>query len=304
MDAINIKEVEKVFSSHNKVLNGISLEVSQHTIFGFLGPNGAGKTTLIKILTGILKPSAGEVRILGFDPHKSLKEVHQCIGVLTEHAKMYDHLTGIDNLIFYGKLYGLSELKSKDRAVELLTKLDLIKAAQMKLKKYSTGMRQRLSLARILMHRPALLFLDEPTSGLDPESINIVNELLKYLAKDEGVTIFLCTHQLRYAEEICDTYGLVNNGELLALGDLSHLRNKMNMNLKLIVETDFIPDSINKRTIKNNLFEIPIKNIAEVAPIIKSIVRMGGNISRATPMEYTLEDIYFKLVRGVERNDL
>lgn len=302
MDAIEIKQLEKIYTEGKKALDDISLVVPEGTIFGFLGPNGAGKTTTVKLLNGILNPTRGEMRVLGLDPVSEAEKLHQSTGVLTEHAGMYDHFSGIDNLRFFGQLFGMTKAESETRGMELLEKLGLTDAAEVKLKNYSTGMRQRLSLARTLIHRPKVLFLDEPTSGLDPESTKSVNEFLLELSKEEGTTIFLCTHQLRYAQEICNEYGLMDNGQLLALGSLEQLRRRTFDHYKLIIETDVMPPSFNSKRIRENVYELSFQEKAEVPQLVKAIVQQGGNISQVTPMDYSLEDIYFALLEGGEEH--
>ncbi|MBO0453435.1 ABC transporter ATP-binding protein [Candidatus Enterococcus murrayae] len=298
MNAIEIKQLEKIYTEGKKALDDISLVVPEGTIFGFLGPNGAGKTTTVKLLNGILNPTGGEIRVLGLDPVNQAEKLHQSTGVLTEHAGMYDQLTGIGNLRFFGQLFGMTKAESETRGMELLEKLGLSEAAEVKLKSYSTGMRQRLSLARTLIHRPRVLFLDEPTSGLDPESTKSVNELLLELSKKEGTTVFLCTHQLRYAQEICDEYGLMDNGQLLALGSLEYLRQQTFSHYKLLVETDVMPQMLNSKKNGENTYELAFQEKAEVPQIVKAIVQQGGNISQVTPLDYSLEDIYFALLEG------
>lgn len=155
-----------------------------------MGPNGAGKTTTIKLLCGMLVPSSGSCRVFGIDPTKNPEKLHQISGVITEHAQMYDHLSGIENLIFYGTLFGINRSDCEKSAKELLERLDLTDAQNRKLSAYSTGMRQHLSLARALMHSPEILFLDEPTSGLDPESAQNVNMLIQELAVDGTTKLF------------------------------------------------------------------------------------------------------------------
>ncbi|MGO3604584.1 MAG: ABC transporter ATP-binding protein [Enterococcus malodoratus] len=300
MNAIEIEQLEKTYPEGKKALDRISLVVPQGTIFGFLGPNGAGKTTTIKLLTGILNPTGGEMSVLNLNPAKEAEKLHQLTGVLTEHAGMYDHLTGIDNLSFFGQLFGMSKSDSEAKGMQLLEKLGLSDAAQVKLKSYSTGMRQRLSLARTLIHSPKLLFLDEPTSGLDPESTKSVNELLLELSKEEGTTIFLCTHQLRYAQEICNEYGLMDNGKLLALGSLEQLRKRTFNSYKLTIETDFMPQTIDSKQISEDTYELSLQEKSEIPVLVKEIVQQGGNISQVTPTDYSLEDIYFALLEGGE----
>ena len=298
MNAIEINGLHKTFSEGKVALDRLSLTVPEGGIFGFLGPNGAGKTTTVKLLTGILTPTQGDSRIFGLDPIKEAEKIHQFSGVLTEHAGMYDPLSGIDNLIFFGQLFGMSIAYSKCRGMMLLEKLGLAEAATVKLKNYSTGMRQRLSLARTLIHQPKLLFLDEPTSGLDPESTKSVNGLLLELAKNEGTTIFLCTHQLRYAQEICTEYGLMDHGQLLAIGSLEQLRKRAFNTLKLMIETDYMPEEIQSRHINDDLYELAILEKAEIPHVVKQIVNQGGNISQVMLEDYSLEDIYFALLKG------
>lgn len=205
MKAITVEALSKTFSGGPVAVDGIRFSLNQGEIFGFLGPNGAGKTTTVKLLCGMLTPSGGKCQVLGIDPVQNPEQLHKKVGVVTEHAQMYDHMTALENLQFYGTLFGMSRLECADRAKLLLHRLELADVMDRKLATYSTGMRQRLSLARALLHRPQILFLDEPTSGLDPESAQNVNSLIQEQAA-EGITVFLCTHQLRYAQEICTIY--------------------------------------------------------------------------------------------------
>ena len=168
MQAVQMDQLGKIYEGGKRALHNISISLNQGEVFGFLGPNGAGKTTAVKLMNGMLAPTKGSCRVFGTDPAQKPEEVHQVSGVVTEHAQMYDKLTGLQNLLFYGNLFGLSDSDSLKRSLSLLQKLDLTDAKDRKLDAYSTGMRQRLSLARAMMPRPRLRFLDEPTSGLDP----------------------------------------------------------------------------------------------------------------------------------------
>ena len=212
MNAVILEKLSKTYPGGKTAVDTVSLSLAPGEVFGFLGPNGAGKTTTVKLLNGMLTPSSGSCRIFGIDPARTPEKSHAISGVVTEHAQMYDTLTGLENLIFYGSLFGLSAAESRKRGKDLLELLNLSEAAGQKLASYSTGMRQRLSLARAMIHTPRILFLDEPTSGLDPESAQQVHALIRNLAEEKGVTIFLCTHQLRYAQEICTRYGLMSEG--------------------------------------------------------------------------------------------
>ena len=202
MDAITASGLSKSYDGVQFALKDLSLSIPQGSVFGFLGPNGAGKTTTVKLLTGLLKPTSGECAILDQSPAQYPTSVHKVCGVMTETAKMYHFLTGMQNLVFFGEVYGMEAKAAEKRANELLKELDIWDARDKKVSEYSTGMTQRLSLARALVHRPQVLFLDEPTSGLDPESAQAVNELIQTMAEKYGTTVFLCTHQLRYAQDL------------------------------------------------------------------------------------------------------
>ena len=241
MKAITVEALSKTFSGGTVAVYGIRFSLNQGEIFGFLGPNGAGKTTTVKLLCGMLTPSGGKCQVLGIDPTQNPEQLHKKVGVVTEHAQMYDHMTALENLLFYGTLFGMSRPECENRAKLLLDRLDLTDAQNRKLATYSTGMRQRLSLARALLHRPQILFLDEPTSGLDPESAQNVNSLIQEQAA-EGTTVFLCTHQLRYAQEICTTYGLMDKGHLFATGNITELRAMVSRNRRVRVKASCLPN--------------------------------------------------------------
>jgi ABC-2 type transport system ATP-binding protein len=270
--------------------------LEQGEVFGFLGPNGAGKTTTVKLLNGMLTPTEGASRVFGIDPSDKPEQVHQFSGVVTEHAQMYDNLTGFQNLKFYGTLFGANTTQSSERAIELLGRLELTDAKDKKLAAYSTGMRQRLSLARAMMHRPKILFLDEPTSGLDPESVMSVNNMIKSLAESEGTTVFLCTHQLRYAQEICSSYGLIDNGAMLAAGSLEKLRALVFSGMTVSIETDRFPADMPSTKTGPRRYEIDVHSEDEIPFAVKRIVDAGGSIYHVSARRLSLEEIYFSLI--------
>lgn len=310
MKAIVLDHLSKTYPGGKAALREVSIALDPGEIFGFLGPNGAGKTTTVKLLTGMLTPTGGGCTVLGRDPARQPEAVHALAGVVTEHAQMYDTLTGLENLTFFGALFGLDAKASKSRAQALLEELDLTHAAGQKLGAYSTGMRQRLSLARALLHRPEALFLDEPTSGLDPESAQNVNRLIRRLAKEEGITVFLCTHQLRYAQEICTRYGLMEEGKLLAIGTLEELRQQVCPTITLSIRADHIPGefSVHGEGVRNSeandsgmgfpgsrVYETIIRSEEEIPGIVRRIVEAGGNIYSVAAQKPSLEEIYFAL---------
>ena len=298
MKAVTAENLSKIYmqAQSKKAVDGLSLALEQGEIFGFLGPNGAGKTTTVKLLNGMLHPSEGTCRVFDIDPSMNPEQVHKFSGVVTEHAQMYDNLTGLQNLIFYGTVFGISDSESRRHAKTLLEKLELTDAKDQKLGTYSTGMRQRLSLARAMMHHPKILFLDEPTSGLDPESVQNVNSMIKTLAQDEGITIFLCTHQLRYAQEICSSYGLIDDGVLLAAGRLDKLRSLVFSGMTVSIITDRFPERMPCKKTGERTVEINVQSEDEIPAIVKSIVEHGGNVYHVSARKLSLEEIYFSLL--------
>ena len=298
METVTIQSLSKTYTGGKEALKQLSLSLSAGEVFGFLGPNGAGKTTTVKLLTGVLTPSGGSCEILGVNPNTQPEKAHLLSGIVTEHAQMYDNLTGIENLLFYATAFGLKQKEGKRRGELLLRELDLTEAKDWKLATYSTGMRQGLSLARALLHRPKVLFLDEPTSGLDPESAQNVNQMIQNLARKEGITIFLCTHQLRYAQEICTRYGLIEQGSLLASGTLEELRARVFITKTLCVCASAVPDGLNFVKRGANEFEVNIRDKKEIPGLVRKLVEAGEDIYSVNLMEPSLEDIYFALTAG------
>lgn len=295
MIAVLAENLSKTYLGGKKAVDGVCFSLEQGGVFGFLGPNGAGKTTTIKLLCGMLTPSNGSCRVFDLDPVKSPEKLHQLSGVITEHAQMYDNLSGLDNLMFYGALFGMSATECEKRATALLQRLDLTDARGRKLSAYSTGMRQRLSLARAMIHNPKILFLDEPTSGLDPESAQNVNNLIRELAAG-GTTIFLCTHQLRYAQEICTTYGLITEGCLLATGDIGKLRAMVSSGVNVSVKASHVPGGLVYQKTGEQIYSFTVNSEAEIPPIVKAVVSAGGDIYQISAEELSLEEIYFSLI--------
>ena len=295
MKTVSIDKLSKEYDNGVQALKDLSLTLDDGEVFGYLGPNGAGKTTTVNLLAGVLTPTSGTCSIMGMSPTDEPEKTHAVSGIMTEHAQMYDYLTGLENLLFYGAAFGLEEKEAKQRALNLLNQLDLTFAQDRKLSTYSTGMRQRLSLARALIHRPKVLFLDEPTSGLDPENAQNVNQMIKDMAAKEGITVFLSTHQLHYAQGMCTRYGLLDQGTLLASGTIDELRDRVFPIKTLSVVASSIPSSISSVDKGNNQYEIKVDNPDQIPNIVKEIVGSGANIYSVNLEEPTLEQIYFGL---------
>jgi ABC-2 type transport system ATP-binding protein len=203
----------------------LNLSVKPGEIFGFLGPNGAGKTTTVKLITGLLKPSAGTVKICGFDITTQTIEAKRVMGLVPDEPFVYPKLTGAEYLRFIGELYSVPLSAQKPRIPELLAMFELSDWSGELVESYSHGMRQKLVLAGILLHEPKVLILDEPMVGLDPKSGRMAKDILLTLAK-RGTCIFMCTHILEIAEKLCNRIGIMIKGEMIALGTIEELKAK------------------------------------------------------------------------------
>jgi ABC-2 type transport system ATP-binding protein len=219
---IELKGVTKRFGTLEAVAP-LDLTVKPGEIFGFLGPNGAGKTTTVKMITGLLQPTAGSVRVAGFDMSANPIDAKRVMGLVPDEPFVYPKLTGAEFLRFIGEMYGVPVADQKRRIPELLEMFELTGFGGELVESYSHGMRQKLVLAGILLHEPKVLILDEPMVGLDPKSARMAKEILQTLAK-RGVTIFMCTHVLEIAEKLCARIGIMIKGKMIALGTLDELR--------------------------------------------------------------------------------
>lgn len=204
-------------------VNDISFEVRAGEIFGFLGPNGAGKTTTIKMIVGLLQPSAGTVRVGGYDVQSQPLQAKAASGYVPDTPNLYPKLTGTELLRFVGDLYEVDPVQVGRRSDELLKLFDLDQARDDPIDSYSHGMQQKTALAAALIHDPKVLVLDEPTVGLDPRSARLIKDMLRQMA-DRGSAVFLSTHILEIAERMCDRIGIINKGELIAIGSMDELR--------------------------------------------------------------------------------
>ncbi|MGX8711369.1 ABC transporter ATP-binding protein [Caproiciproducens sp. R1] len=299
MYAVSAKGLTKSYDGKTNALNDLNLDIPQGSVYGFLGPNGAGKTTSVKLFTGLLKPTQGECTVLDLNPVKAPGDVHRLCGVMTESARMYGQLTGTQNLLFFAQTAGLSRDEGNERAAQLLKELDLWDAREKKLSEYSTGMAQRLSLARALINRPQVLFLDEPTSGLDPESAQAVNSMITDLAGSAGTTVFLCTHQLRYAQDICDSYGIVDKGRLIAGGSLEALCSEIGCRIKAAFR---LPegDSLDGFDAADGWWQTELEREDQMPKLLKTVVESGHDVFEARLVKPTLEDIYFEYLKHQE----
>jgi len=289
-------------------VDALTLAVQRGEIFGFLGHNGAGKTTTVRLLNGILTPDGGRVRVLGFDPLTDGPALRRRTGVLTETPSLDERLTGRENLTLAAELYGVPVDEVQRRVVELLTLFELARRADELVGGYSKGMKQRLALARVLIHKPEMLFLDEPTPGLDPVVTRQVHTLIRNLSRDGDHTVFLCTHNLAEAQKLCDRVGVMEHGRLVALGTPAELARDLWQGLRLEIEV--APEQIaSARAALRGLSSVQrveagaepdrllvtLTGRQQVPALVEALVRAGVRLYCLNPQEPTLEDVYFAL---------
>ncbi|MBY9016650.1 MAG: ATP-binding cassette domain-containing protein [Candidatus Lokiarchaeota archaeon] len=251
-----------------KAVDDITFEVEEGEIFGFLGPNGAGKTTTIRMMTGVLKPTTGDIKIFGVDAWQNQIAVKQVMGNVPEMANVYVSFSGWQNLMFVGEIYGVSKKERIKKAEDLLKKFDLYEKRNLKAKKYSKGMNQRLLLCMALMSNPEILFLDEPTSGLDVQSAKIIKQLIREY-NTQGMTIFLTTHDMEVANELCDRIAIINHGKIISLDTPINIR-KITQDYQAI--DLYFTDGVKPQEIKN------LQSIREVQEIQEGLHIIVENI--------------------------
>ena len=227
---LTITNVKKTFNkgtvNEKKALNGINLHLAPGDFVTIIGGNGAGKSTTILMMLGLTEPTSGVVEICGINSTTHPIEVKKKIGYLPEDVGFYDDMTGPENLIYTARLNGISDKEAKTKAMELMKRVGLEDQLAKKTGKYSRGMRQRLGLADVLIKNPEIIILDEPTSGIDPAGVQEFIELIRWLSKEEGLTVLFSSHHLDQVQKVCDRVGLFSNGQLLALIDMAELKDK------------------------------------------------------------------------------
>ena len=245
MNAVEIKGVAKSFNG-SPVLDEINFKVRKGEIFGYLGPNGSGKTTTMRIMLGLLKPTSGKALINGMEPEDSNSDLRSRIGVLLENNGLYERLSAYQNLLYYARLYGVPESDRVEKIERLLKFAGLSDRRNEKTGRFSTGMKRKLGLARAMIHDPEILFLDEPTSGLDPESRIIVRDLILRLSEDEGMTVFLNTHDLSEVEKVCSNAAILEGGRIRACDTIVGLRKSHD---KPVLEITLVDTGYAERTL-------------------------------------------------------
>ena len=289
-------------------VDGVTLRVEEGEIFGFLGPNGAGKTTTVRMLCCLISKTRGEARIGDYDVGKesdSLK-IRKLIGFVPDNVGLYDDLTAYDNLDFYGKLYDCPESQRKENIERFLKMLGLWEKRDVAAATFSKGMKQKLAIARSLIHDPQILFMDEPTANLDPESSKTVRDFILEVKKEKK-TIFLNTHNLDEAQRICDRIGILNT-KLMAVGTPEELEGSVR-GRRTVVQLEQVDDavlaalkklSLGNVAVDGGRLTIEVANPEKENPdIVDAIVGAGGRVQSVTAVGSSLEDAYLKLVREV-----
>ncbi len=303
--AIQTDHLTRRFGDRTAV-NQVSFNAEMGEVFGLLGPNGAGKTTLVRLLNGVLDISEGTARVLGCDPKTQGDELRQHTGVLTETPSLYERLTARDNLRFFGTLYNVPEAELEGRVDTLLEQFGLADRADDRAGSFSKGMKQRLALARTLVHQPQLLFFDEPTAALDPEASRQVTDLIAELSRKAGRTVFLCTHNLDEAGRLCDRVGIINHGRMLAVGTPAALAGELwqalwvDFTLRTAPEADFLNrinalPGVGDATLDDLKLGVQVSAEDAIPGVVAGVAAAGGQIMRVNPREHSLEEIYFRL---------
>lgn len=302
--AIRTESLTRDFATVRAV-DGLSLEVPTGIVCGFLGPNGSGKTTTIRLLLGLLEPTSGRASVLGFDTLTQAHEIRSRSGALLEHPGLYERLSAADNLEFYGRVWRLPAGERRARGQELLTRLGLWDRRRETVATWSRGMKQKLSMARALLHRPALLFLDEPTAGLDPVAAAALREDLQSLVAREGVTVFLTTHNLSEAEKLCSRVGVIRRGKLLAVGHPDELRATAGGPRAEVVGRGFNDETLARLRARSEVAAAELENgrlclelsgEVDVAPLISLLVTSGVEVEEVRKGKASLEEVFLTLM--------
>jgi ABC-2 type transport system ATP-binding protein len=303
MVAIEIINLEKTYSvgfwrkTPRVALRPLTLTVQEGEVFGFLGPNGAGKTTTLKLLLGLVFPTAGTARIFGKDI--SDDEVKAQIGFLPEQPYFYDYLTAQELLEYYAQLSGVAAKERSNKVKKVLARVGLSDAARVQLRKFSKGMLQRVGLAQAILHDPKLVFLDEPMSGLDPTGRREVRELIQQL-QQEGKTVFFSTHILSDAEALCDRVAVIHQGELRGVGAVADLTSQVHGKVEIIFASHVVPAGL-----KNLAAETRVSGDVVIAVVSEEHQEAALEILRRekirlislTPVRRSLEEYYVQSVQ-------
>lgn len=282
----------------------LSLNVPAGQLLALLGPNGAGKTTTVRMLGAILRPTTGEARINGFDVVHQADQVRHHIGMLTEQPGLYLRMSGLEYLLFYGRLYGLTDDDIKQRALEMFDRFDMAGQADRRLGQYSKGMRQKVGLIRSLLHNPSVLLLDEPTSAMDPHSAKLVRDAIRAL-RDDKRTVILCTHNLAEAELLADSIAIIKKGTIVAQGSTAVLKQKLLGQPQLEVRVDRslngeiseIAQLVTIESVQGDTIRYRTDNPDVTNPqLVRCLGGLGLGVISLQPISQSLEQVYLRVV--------
>jgi ABC-2 type transport system ATP-binding protein len=293
----------KTFDNFTAVRN-LDLNVGAGELLALLGPNGAGKTTTVRMLSSILRPTTGRAEVNGHDVVTAAAQVRQSIGVLTEQPGLYLRMTGIEYLLFYGRLYGMSDSAIRERGMALFDRFGMADAHQRRLGQYSKGMRQKVGLIRAMLHKPSVLLLDEPTSAMDPHSAKLVRDTIKEM-RDDQRTIILCTHNLAEAEALADHIAIIKKGAIVASGSPAELKQQLLGHPQLEVRVDqhlngqvkeldnlVMVEAVGEHTIR---YRTP--NPEQTNPLlVRRLGELGLGIVALQEVTQSLEEVYLRVV--------
>lgn len=303
-NAISTENLSRNFGKVQAVAN-LCLQVPRGIVFGFLGANGSGKTTTIRLLLGLLEPTHGRAEVLGYDTKSQANSIRRRTGALLEHPGLYERLSAADNLEFYGRAWRLPTLQRRSRIKELLTNLGLWERRHESVGTWSRGMKQRLAVARAMLHHPPLIFLDEPTAGLDPLAAVALRAELQAMVAREGVTVFLTTHNLGEAEKLCQLVGVIRQGKLIAVGHPNELREKVSVPRIEVVGSGFTPKLQNclrtqpgvaEVNIAGEVLTITLHKPTSAAPFVDFLVREGVQVEEVRKGGASLEEVFLTLM--------
>jgi ABC-2 type transport system ATP-binding protein len=309
MDAVIVKELRKSYNTF-PALDGISFSIRQGEVFGLLGPNGAGKTTTIRIVSGLSVPSSGTAMIMGYDVVSNPVIVKKNIGVVPETSNLYPELTCTDNLIFAGRLYGISTENAKIRANELLSIFGLEEKNDVFFGKLSSGMKRKLTVAASLIHDPPVLFLDEPTTGLDVMSARALREIIKTL-KERGITILLTTHYIEEADRLCDRIAIIVKGKIITIDTPKALKKSVStekaVDVKISPYSPFLKKEFSKITKavkyekREDIFRFFIDDLDTFLSEFSAFIKEQGlSIEAIRTVTPSLEDAFIEIT-GLKR---
>ena len=311
---VEVNRLTKAFGSHTAV-DHLSFAVEEGEVFGLLGPNGAGKTTTIRMLSCLIAPSEGGATVAGYNIAENPLDVRQTVGILTENPSLYERLTAQENMDFFAEAYNLSEPKEKNSRIrELLEFFDLWERRNDKVAIFSKGMKQKLAIARALVHKPPVLFLDEPTAGLDPESAKEVRDLMEMLSRREKHTILLCTHRLEDAEKLCNRVMIINKGKSMVVGTPDELQNLIAGKPTLRINLRKLDQKIVKAAKEvHHVERVDVDKSASTLTVVledanlgtpevvKSIVNAGGQVLAVGIVRPSLEEAYLKIIKEEQK---